>query len=69
MDTVAKLLEMKDFMVKKYAQRLRSVSIKELEYALEVCAEADVASKSTSADNKALLASLTAKLLVVQTKK
>ena len=69
LDTVAKLLEMKDFMVKKYAQRLRSVSIKELEYALEVCAEADVASKSTSADNKALLASLTAKLLGVQTKK
>ena len=69
LDTVAKLLEMKDFMVKKYAQRLRSVSIKELEYALEVCAEADVASKSTSADNKALLSSLTAKLLGVQTKK
>ena len=69
LDTVAKLLEMKDFMVKKYAQRLRSVSIKELEYALEVCAEADVASKSTSADNKALLASLTAKLWGVQTKK
>lgn len=66
MDMVAKLLEMKDFMVKKYAQRLRNVSMKELEYAVEVCAEADIASKSTSADNKALLASLTAKLLGLQ---
>lgn len=66
MDTVAKLLEMKDFMVKKYAQRLRNVGMKELEYAVEVCAEADIASKSTSADNKALLASLTAKLLGLQ---
>ena len=66
LDTIAKLLEMKDFMVKKYAQRLRNVSMKELEYAVEVCAEADIASKSTSADNKALLASLTAKLLGLQ---
>ena len=66
LDMAAKLLEMKDFMVKKYAQRLRNVSMKELEYAVEVCAEADIASKSTSADNKALLASLTAKLLGLQ---
>ena len=65
-DSIAKLLEMKDFMVKKYAQRLRNVALKELEYAVEVCAEADIASKSTSADNKALLASLTAKLLGLQ---
>lgn len=65
-DSIAKLLEMKDFMVKKYAQRLRNVTLKELEYAVEVCAEADIASKSTSADNKALLASLTAKLLGLQ---
>ena len=65
-DSIAKHLEMKDFMVKKYAQRLLNVSLKELEYAVEVCAEADIASKSTSADNKALLASLTAKLLGLQ---
>jgi len=65
-DSIAKHLEMKDFMVKKYAQRLLNVSLKDLEYAVEVCAEADIASKSTSADNKALLASLTAKLLGLQ---
>ena len=68
-DTISNLLEMKDFLVKKYAQRLRNVSLKELEYAVEVCAEADIASKSTSADNKALLASLTAKLLDLRNSK
>lgn len=66
MDTVAKLLDMKDYTIKKYVQRLRNVSMTDLEYAIEVCAEADIASKSTSADNKALLASLTAKLLGLQ---
>ncbi len=68
-DTISNLLEMKDFLVKKYVQRLRNVSLKELEYAVEVCAEADIASKSTSADNKALLASLTAKLLDLRNSK
>ena len=68
-DTISNLLEMKDFLVKKYVQRLRNVSLKELEYAVEVCAEADIASKSTLADNKALLASLTAKLLDLRNSK
>lgn len=68
-DQIAKLLEMKDYTVKKYIQKLRSVSMEELEYAVEVCAEADVASKSTSADNRALLASLTAKLSGIRTVK
>lgn len=65
-DEITKMLDMKDYMLRKHIARLKNVGMKELEKAIDLCAEADIASKSTSADNRALLAVLTAKLIGIK---
>lgn len=62
-ETIAQMLEMKEYTVKKYSQKLKNIKVQELKQALELCAETDILSKSTAVNNKELIASLTAKLI------
>ena len=64
--TVAEAIKasgMRDFVANRYLARLKNIDRKNIEKALDLCASADVASKTTSSDDAATITVLTAELM------
>ncbi len=55
---IAKKTGMRDFVVKKYAARLKNIPFSVLSKLIDMCCEADIASKSTAVDEAVILTSL-----------